>query len=241
MRHTRPGTRPGALAVNSGATQARRFSGKRICDAFRYACWDSVTMTVLTTYTEWSEGLWTGLPRPVRVGPCPPAPPERPFIPGAIAAGQPIRSFADLDRASDDETYRRHRDRRPSSVAQVTGQLPSEQISTLSRDLERERRLRIEAERALAVLRATPPLATRPAPPPLSASAVRLVPCPPGDPATSIPTQVPTQGRGLPAAAYCEVCGDTRFWTDADKRVWRCAGCHPPSPGQLVHRTGRWH
>jgi hypothetical protein len=112
MRYARSGTRPGGLAVNSGATQAHRFSGKRICDTFRYACWDSAAMTALTTYTEWSEDLWSGVPPLQRVPPCPPAPPERPFIPGAIAAGQPIRSFADLDRASDDDLSPRLRDLR---------------------------------------------------------------------------------------------------------------------------------
>jgi hypothetical protein len=67
---------------------------------------------MFTTYTEWSEDLWTGLPRPVRVAPCPPAPPERPLLPDAIAAGQPIRSFADLDRVNDGDLSPRLRDLR---------------------------------------------------------------------------------------------------------------------------------
>jgi hypothetical protein len=72
-------------------------------------------MTVLTTYTEWPEELWSGLPLPSRRPPCPPSPPARPFIPGAVAAGKPLRSFADLDRANDRNLSPRLRDLRDDS------------------------------------------------------------------------------------------------------------------------------
>jgi hypothetical protein len=80
-------------------------------------------MTVLTTYTEWPEELWSGLPLPRRLPPCPPSPPARPFIPGAVAAGKPLRSFADLDRANDRDLSPRLRDLRddPRGYSKRTG------------------------------------------------------------------------------------------------------------------------
>jgi hypothetical protein len=67
---------------------------------------------VLITYTEWREELWTGLPLPRRAPPCPPSPSARPFLPGAIAAGKSLRSFADVDRANDRDLSPRLRDLR---------------------------------------------------------------------------------------------------------------------------------
>jgi hypothetical protein len=82
-----------------------------------------MAIATLTTYTEWPEELWSGLPRPVRVSPCPPGPPERPFIPDAIAAGQPIRSLAELDRVNDGDLSPRLRDLRddPRGYSKRTG------------------------------------------------------------------------------------------------------------------------
>jgi hypothetical protein len=82
-----------------------------------------MTIAALTTYTEWSEDFWTGLPRPARLAPCPPTPPELPFVPGAFVSGQPIRSLADLDRVSDDDLPPRFRDLRddPRGFSKRTG------------------------------------------------------------------------------------------------------------------------
>jgi hypothetical protein len=136
--------------------------------------------------------------------------------------------------------YRRHRDRRRTDTIQVTRRQLQEQIAALANEMARERSLRIEAERALSELRTSPPAATPSIPSSPPPPAARPAPPPPRDSATRIPAQVPTHGRGLPAAVSCEVCGDSRYWTDGDKRLWRCAGCHPPGPGQIAHRAGRW-
>jgi hypothetical protein len=77
--------------------------------------------------------------------------------------------------------------------------------------LARERSLQIEAEQVLATVYAAP----QSTPPPITVCQVppSIEPAPPlrYDPAMALPAQVPTQGRGLPAAAYCQECGDTRF------------------------------
>jgi hypothetical protein len=80
-------------------------------------------MTVLTPYTEWPEELWSGLPLPPCARPCPPSPPTRPFVLGAVAAGKPLRSFADLDRANDRDLSPRLRDLRddPRGYSKRTG------------------------------------------------------------------------------------------------------------------------
>jgi hypothetical protein len=92
-------------------------------------------------------------------------------------------------------------------------------IVALTDELVRERSLRVKAEQALATVRAAaPPVSPRIAVyrPPTAAAEL----APGRDPAMGRPAQVPTQGRGLPAAAYCQECGDTRFWTDRDARIW---------------------
>jgi hypothetical protein len=80
-------------------------------------------MTVFTLFTEWPEELWSGLPLPRRAPPCQPSPPARPFISGAVAAGKPLRSFADLDRANDRDLSPRLRDLRddPRGYSKITG------------------------------------------------------------------------------------------------------------------------
>jgi hypothetical protein len=80
-------------------------------------------MTVLTTYTEWPEELWSGVPLPRRPPPSPPSQPARPFIPGAIAAGTTLRSFTDLDQANDRDLSPRLRDLRddPRGYSKRTG------------------------------------------------------------------------------------------------------------------------
>jgi hypothetical protein len=164
--------------------------------------------------------------------------PTLPDLRIARAVGFAATTVARVREAAGIAPYCRHRDRRPPPVVQVTkGQL-CERLAALSHYLEREQSLRIEAERALAAFRANPPdmRDAQVSRPPLSPP-----PPPATDPATGIPGQVPTHGRGLPVAVWCQECGDTRFWTDSDARIWRCAGCHPPGPGQLLHKTGRWH
>jgi hypothetical protein len=165
--------------------------------------------------------------------------PTLPDLRIARVIGCAVTTVARVREAVGVVPYRRHRDRRQSAAAQVTKEQLLEQIAAVTSELARERRRRIAAEQALAA-DGSSPLVTRAAPVSPPPSAASAVPSPPRDPAMSIPAQVPNHGRGLPAAVSCEVCGDTRYWTDCDMRVWRCAGCHPPGPGQLLYKSGRW-
>jgi hypothetical protein len=166
--------------------------------------------------------------------------PALPDLRIARAIGCAATTVARVRKAAGVAPYRRHRDRRPSGNAQISRRVLRAEIVALTEELTRERSLRVKAEQALANVRATATLA----PPTISvyrpSTAAEPAPALPRDPAMGRPAQVPTQGRGLPAAVYCQKCGDTRFWTDRDAQVWYCAGCHPPEHGRLMHRAGRW-
>jgi hypothetical protein len=158
----------------------------------------------------------------------------------AQAIGCADTTVARVREAAGVAPYRRHRDRRPSGKAQTSRRLLRAEIAALTEELAQERSLRIKAEQALVSVRqAAPPVSptTAECRPPAAAEPAPVLE---RDPAMGHPAQVPTQGRGLPAAVYCKECGDTRFWTDRDARVWYCASCHPPGHGQLTHMAGRW-
>jgi hypothetical protein len=158
----------------------------------------------------------------------------------ARAIGCAATTVARVREAVGVAPYRRHRDRRPSGNGQTSKRVLRAQIVALTEELTRERSLRIEAEQVLATVRAAPPPASPTISvyrPPTGAEPAAALP---RDLAMGRPAQVPTHGRGLPAAVYCQECGDTRFWTDRDAQVWCCANCYPPGQGRLMHKTGRW-
>jgi hypothetical protein len=166
--------------------------------------------------------------------------PSLPDLRIARSIGCAATTVARVREAAGVAPYRRHRDWRPSRNAQISRRVLRAQIVALTEELTRERSLRVKAEKALATARATPTSAPPPnsicqAPP-----SVEPAPALRHDPGMARPAQVPTQGRGLPAAVYCQECGDTRFWTDRDARVWHCAGCYPPTHGQLTYKAGGW-
>jgi hypothetical protein len=165
--------------------------------------------------------------------------PTLPDLRIARAIGCAATTVARVREAAGVAPYLRHRDRCPPPAVQMTKRLLREQIATLQSELAAERTRRMNAEQALTALRASVP-ATRAAPAPRPPLAVPPVQSPPRDPAMGRPAQVPTYGRGLPAAIYCQECGDTRFWTGRDAQVWYCAGCYPPGHGQLTHKAGGW-
>jgi hypothetical protein len=166
--------------------------------------------------------------------------PTLPDLRIARAIGCAATTVARVREAAGVAPYRRHRDRRPSGNAQTSKRLLRAKIVALTEELARERSRRMKAEQAVA---ATPAFAPSTSPT-ISvyrpSTAAEPAPGLEQDPAMARPAQIPTQGRGLPAAVYCEECGDTRFWADSDARVWYCAGCYPPRHGQLMHKAGRW-
>jgi hypothetical protein len=167
--------------------------------------------------------------------------PTLPDVRIARAIGCAATTVARVREAAGVAPYRRHRDRRPSGDAPASRRLLPAEIVALNEELARERSLRIRAEQALATVRAAAaPVSPRIAVYRPPTTAAELAPASGHDPAMGRPAQVPTQGRGLPAAVYCEECGDGRFWTDGDARVWCCANCYPPRHGQLIHKAGRW-
>jgi hypothetical protein len=165
--------------------------------------------------------------------------PTLPDLRIARVIGCAANTVARVREAAGVAPYRRHRDRRPLNDTQASKRLLRAKIDALTEELARERSLRIKAEQAVATVRAAvpqaPPIVYRP-----PTGAAELVVPLGRDPLMRRAAQVPTQGRGLPAAVHCEECGDTRFWTDRDAQVWYCAGCYPPEHGRLMHKTGRW-
>ena len=138
---------------------------------------------------------------------------KHPLLPDlriARAVGCAASTVARVREAAGVPPYRRHRDRRPSTAIQVTKRLLREQIETLSRRLAEERELRLKVEQVLADYLAHGASETQPAAASSPLPAIQVLPAPPRDPAMARPAQVPTHGRGLPAAAWCEECGDTR-------------------------------
>jgi hypothetical protein len=163
--------------------------------------------------------------------------PTLPDLRIARVIGCAANTVARVREAAGVAPYRRHRDRQLSGNGQTSKRVLRAEIVALTEELVRERSLRVRSEQALAAVRAAVPQAPLIPPP---TTAVEPAPVLQRDPAMRRPAQIPTQSRGLPAAIYCQECGDTRFWTDRDAQVWYCAGCYPAEHGRLMHKTGGW-